>query len=146
MKRNLVGKSAKGREKGTAVLEMAAILPLAVVLLAGVLTLGPYVHIGIATQQASYDCAVAAAQSLDSSQGGMQGIAAAQASFQAFRLNNSRASYSLAGNWERNGWVECSVSYSVPLGAFPLKEVVSMPEIVQAHTVLPVQVFKSEWR
>jgi Flp pilus assembly protein TadG len=134
------------RERGSAVLEMAVILPLAAILLSGILTLGPYVHIGIAVRQAAYDCAVSAAQSLDPAQGYYQGLEAAQESFSAFRLNHANASFSLYGSWERSGSVACSVSYSVPTSDFPMKRVVNMPETISASVQLPVQTFKSEWR
>lgn len=137
---------SKTYEKGSAVLEMAVILPLAAILLSAVLMMGPYVHIGIAARQAAYDCAVSAAQSLDETQGYFQGLAAAQASFAAFRLNPGGAGYSLSGVWERGGAVACTVSYRVPVGAFPLKVVVNLPETVSARVRLPVQAFKSEWR
>ena len=134
------------RERGSAVLEMAVILPLATILLSAILTLGPYVHIGIAVRQAAYDCAVSAAQSLDPAQGHNQGLAAARESFSAFRLSHANASFSLSGSWERGGSVACSVSYSVPTSAFPMERVVNMPEAISATVQLPVQAFKSEWR
>jgi Flp pilus assembly protein TadG len=134
------------RERGSAVLEMAVILPLATILLSAILTLGPYVHIGIAVRQAAYDCAVSAAQSLDPAQGHNQGLAAAQESFSAFRLSHANASFSLSGSWERGGSVACAVSYSVPTSAFPMERVVNMPEAISATVQLPVQAFKSEWR
>lgn len=133
-------------ENGSATLEMALIVPLAAILLSGVLTLGPYVHIGIAVHQAAYDCAAAAAQSLDAEQGYYQGLATARESFATFRLNPDNAAFSLSGAWERGGVVACSVSYLVPTGAFPMKRIVEMPETVGAVLQLPVQFFKSEWR
>ena len=133
-------------EKGSAVLEMAVILPLAALLLSAAITLGPYIHIGIATQEAAYDCAVAAAQSLDSTQGYLQGMTAAQDSFTSFRLNPSFAQYSLSGSWERGGMVSCTVGYQVPVDASPLRMVAAMPRVVRSSVHLPVQVFKSQWK
>jgi Flp pilus assembly protein TadG len=134
------------KERGSATLEMALVVPLAALLLSAVLLLGPYVHIGIATRQAAYDCAAAAAQSLDAGQGYAQGLAAAQASFAAFRLSAANASFALDGAWERDGSVACRVSYAVPSGAFPMKIVIDLPETVNASVHLPMQAFKSEWR
>jgi Flp pilus assembly protein TadG len=134
------------KERGSATLEMALVVPLAALLLSAVLLLGPYVHIGIATRQAAYDCAASAAQSLDAGQGYAQGLAAAQASFAAFRLSAANASFALDGAWERGGAVVCTVSYTVPVGAFPMQIVIDLPETVSATVTLPVQAFKSEWR
>lgn len=134
------------RERGSAVLEMAAVLPLAAILLSAVLSLGPYVHIGITVQEAAYDCAVAAAQSLDSSQGYLQGILAARESFASFRLDPGLANYALSGAWERGGEVACTVGYRVPLEAAPLRMLAPLPAMVSSTVRLPVQTFKSIWR
>jgi Flp pilus assembly protein TadG len=134
------------QERGSATLEMAVVVPLAALLLSAVLLLGPYVHIGIAVRQAAYDCAAAAAQSLDAGQGYTQGLAAAQASFGAFRLSAANVSFALEGRWERGGMVSCTSDYTVPVGAFPMRRVIDLPETVSATVALPVQAFKSEWR
>ncbi len=133
-------------EKGSAILEMAVILPLTALLLAAVISMGPYIHIGIATRQAAYDCAVAAAQPLDATQGYLQGMVAARESFSSFRLNPSSAEYTLSGSWERGGSVSCTIGYRVPTGASPVRMVAPMPEVVQASVHLPVQAFKSIWK
>jgi Flp pilus assembly protein TadG len=135
----------RGR-KGQAILELAIVLPILAVLLAAVIALGPLIYMHIATQQASFDCAVAAAQSLDESQGYMQGIYAAQASFGSFNVNPGRANISVRGNWDRNGMVVCEIAYSVPTGAFPFHAVLSPPSVVRYSTSLPTHVYKSEWR
>ncbi len=134
------------RENGSAVLEMAVILPLAALLLAAAITLGPYIHIGIATQEAAYDCAVAAAQSLNAAQGYLQGMSAARDSFTSFRLSPAFAQYSLSGSWERGGMISCTVGYQVPVEASPMRLVAAMPRVVRSSVRLPVQVFKSQWK
>jgi hypothetical protein len=121
MKKDVEKIKASPRERGSAVLEMAALLPLAAILLATVIGLGPYAHIGIAVQQAAYDCAVAAAQSLDSSQGYLEGSLAARESFSSFRLDPGQAEYALSGSWARGGEIACTVGYRIPSGAMPLK-------------------------
>jgi len=132
-------------EKGDAVLEMAAVVPAMLLIVAFILLIGPYIRVQIATDQAAYDCAMAAAQSLDAGQGQMQGAATAQSSFQTFDLRTASMSVRVFGSWERDGQVGCSVSYSMPLGAFPFVRVANVPGVVTNTTVLPVQFFKSEW-
>jgi hypothetical protein len=132
--------------KAQAILELAIVLPILAVILAAVVALGPLVYMHIATQQASFDCAVAAAQSLDESQGYMQGIYAAQASFGSFNVNPGRADISVRGNWDRNGMVVCEIAFSVPTGAFPFHAVLSPPSVVRYSTSLPTHVYKSKWR
>ena len=58
-----------GDSAGQAILEMAIVLPILAVILGAVVALGPLVYMHIATQQAAYDCAISAAQSLDAGAG-----------------------------------------------------------------------------
>ena len=133
-------------ERGQSILELAIVLPILALLLGAVIALGPLVYMHIATQQASYDCAVAAAQSLDAAQGYAQGLYAAQASFGAFNLTPARADISVRGDWERNGMIVCEIAYRVPTGAFPFHAVISPPSEVRYSVSLPPHAFKSEWR
>jgi Flp pilus assembly protein TadG len=133
-------------ERGQSILELAIVLPILALLLGAVIALGPLVYMNIATQQASYDCAIAAAQSLDAAQGYAQGLYAAQASFGAFNLTPARADISVRGDWERNGMVVCEIAYRVPTGAFPFHAVLSPPSEVRYSVSVPLHAFKSEWR
>ena len=142
-----LGADWQGRpQAGQAILELAIVLPILALLLGAVIALGPLVYMHIAVQQASYDCAIAAAQSLDGGQGYAQGLYAAQASFGAFNLNPGRSDVSVRGNWERNGMVVCEIVYRVPTGAFPFHAVLSLPPEVHYSVSLPLHAFKSEWR
>jgi hypothetical protein len=133
-------KAEKRLEQGDAILELAAILPLMMLIIAFVLLIGPYPRVIIATNQASYDCAMAAAQSLDMSQGYTQGVLVA-----AFSLDYSNVSVRVFGDWNRGGQVGCTISYEMPLEAFPMIRVVNVPSSIEHTTVLPVQYYKSEW-
>src|SRR3990172_3425911 len=118
-------------ERGQSILELAIVRPILALLLGAVIALGPLVYMHIATQQASYDCAIAAAQSLDAAQGYAQGLYAAQASFGAFNLTPARADISVRGDWERNGMIVCEIAYRVPTEAFPFHAVLSPPSEVR---------------
>lgn len=133
-------------QRGQAILELAIVLPILALILGGVIGLGPLIYMHIATQQAAYDCAIAAAQSLDSVQGYTQGLFAAEASFGAFNLNAGRAGISVRGDWERNGMVACEIIYDVPTEAFPFHAVLSPPAAVQYSVAVPPHAFKSVWR
>ncbi len=133
-------------EKGDAVLEMAVVLPLMLLIVAFILLIGPYPRVIIATDQASYDCAMSAAQSLSFSQGYSQGVTTAMNSFEAFDLPSDNATIQVFGNWGRGGQVGCTISYEMPLGLFPMAQVVNVPSTISHTTVLPVQYYKSDWR
>ena len=121
-------------------------LPILAVILGAVVALGPLVYMHLATQQAAYDCAISAAQSLDAEQGYAQGLYAAQASFGAFNLNPARADISVRGSWERNGMVVCEIAFRVPTEAFPFHAVLDPPSLVRYTVAVPPHAFKSVWK
>jgi len=127
-------------------MEMAVILPLLAILASAIITAGPYVRIAIATQQAAYDCAISAAQSLNAEQGYMQGAVAVRQSFETFGLNIGNSTTRVFGNWNRGSNVMCEVSYHVPLGNLPLTQILAMPSTVKYSVTLPAQYFKSKWK
>jgi Flp pilus assembly protein TadG len=133
-------------QRGQSIIELAVALPILAVIAAAAIGLGPLVMMHIAVQQASYDCALAAAQSLDDSQGYQQGLAAAEASFRNFNVTPARASIYVNGNWERGGDVVCAVRYQVPVDAFPFQRLIALPDALQYSVYLPTQALKSEWR
>lgn len=133
-------------EEGQAILEMAIVIPLLALLLATVVAFGPLIHMKLATQQAAYDCALAAAQSLDAQQGAFQGRQAAEQSFAAFNLKRGGMAVQVQGDWSRVGNISCSVVYQIPTGAYPFHGIVSLPSSVSHFVTLPPQTLKSEWR
>ena len=134
------------KERGDAVLEMAAMFPILALFISAMISMGPFIHMKIAVQQAAYDCALSAAQSLDRKQGHMQGVVAAQESFATFGLPYENIGINILGNWERGGQIVCTVSFNIPKGNFPMALVVPLPDSVFASTVLPAQQWKSLWR
>ena len=132
--------------EGQAILEMAVVLPILALILGGAFAFGPIVYMHLGVQQASFDCAIAAAQSLDGVQGYTQGLYAAEQSFSVFNLRPSRANISVRGDWERGGMVVCEVVYRVPTEAFPFHAVVDLPSTVRYSVAVPPQAIKSEWR
>ena len=137
---------ARRTESGQAVLEMVVVLPFLALIVAAALAFGPLIYMRLATQQATYDCAVAAAQSLDPTRGIQQGIFAATESFGAFNLNSGRANVQVYGSWERAGMITCSVTYNVPTGAFPFHGLISIPSQINHTLSVPPQSIKSQWR
>ena len=132
-------------EQGGSLLELAMILPIALLILMFILLVGPFMRIVIATDQASYDCAIAAAQSLNATQGYAQGVTTAQNSFNTFGLPEKHLDIQVWGSWERGGQVGCSVAYDVPSSMLPLSRVANVSDQIVNTTVVPAQYYKSEW-
>ena len=137
---------ARKGERGSAVYEMAVVITLMAILISGIFSLGPFVHISFATRQTAYDCAVAAAQSLDAAQGRMQGEVAGRMTAVSFSMLTGNISFEVAGNWARNGQVVCTATYQIPTGAFPMKMVVQLPSSYSYTVRLPIQIWHSTWR
>jgi len=131
---------------GQAVLEMAVVIPLLALLLAAAIAFGPMIYVRLAVQQAAYDCALSAAQSLDGSRGSSQGMQSARQSFTMFNLQPGRADIRVYGDWERGGTVSCDVSYHIAAGAFPFHGLVPVPDTISHSLELPVQANKSRWK
>lgn len=127
-------------------METALILTLLIIILGGVMTIGPLVYTHLAVQTAANDCATAAAQTLDPDQGRFQGIAAAQESLAGFRIRQVAAGITIAGIWARGSPVTCTVSYDVDLSGIPLVAAFNPPTHIEYSVSLPAQRFKSVWR
>ena len=138
-------KHYRKKERGSAVLEIAVIIPICAIIISALLAMGPYIHMSFATRQAAYDCAVAAAQSLNSGQGYLQGMTAAKMSYRYFGLSSGNMRVSLYGTWARNGMVMCTVTYAIPTGAFPMRMIVPLPDKYSYTATLSAQRWKSEW-
>jgi len=142
----MVGRQIRRRERGSAVLEMAAVIALMAILISGVFALGPFVHMSFATRQTAYDCAVAAAQTLDAKQGHIQGDVAGKMAAASYSMVTGNITFEVAGNWARNGQVACTATYHIPTGAFPMKMVVPLPSTYSYTVRLPIQIWHSTWR
>jgi len=139
-------KNIKRSERGSAVLEMAPVILVMAILISGVLALGPYVHMSFSTRQTAYDCAVAAAQTLNAEQGRMQGEVAGKMTAASYSMVTRNISFVIQGDWSRNGQVACIATYHIPTGNFPMKMVVPLPGRYEYTVRLPVQIWHSEWR
>lgn len=133
-------------EPGQALAETAISLLLLVLFMGGVMMIGPLVYTHVAVQTAANDCATAAAQTLNATQGQYQGIAAALESLGSFRIRPSAARVNVAGVWSRGSPVTCTVSYVVDLGWAPAIRLFNPPTTVQYSVSLPAQRYKSIWR
>jgi Flp pilus assembly protein TadG len=133
-------------ERGSAVYEMAVVITLMAILISGLFSLGPFVHLSFATRQTAYDCAVAAAQTLDERQGRMQGEVAGKMTAASFSMLTGNISFEVAGNWARNGQVACTATYHIPRGAFPMKMIIQLPSSYSYTVRLPIQIWHSTWR
>ncbi len=128
--------------RGQATLEMVLALPAFLALFAIIVTIAPLAHVKFVADQAAYDCAINAAQSLDMARGAIQGRMAALRTLQYSRMA-ARSWVDVRGDWSRSGMVICTVKVQVPTPAFRLFPI---PRVMTAVYTVPAQRNKSEWQ
>ena len=136
--------SAQEEQSGQAAAEMAITLIFLLVLLGGVMTIGPMVYSHLAVMTAANDCATAASQTLSYEQGLYQGMAAADQSLSGFRIRQGAARVDVASTWERGAPVSCTVAYTVNLNA-PFADRFVTDSTIQYTVTMPAQAYKSLW-
>ncbi len=139
-------KSAVEAEIGQAALEFALGLMVLIVILAGIMTIGPLTYANIGVHTAASDCAFAAAQSLNAEQARFQGISAAQETLGSYSLNASGAAINVMSDFKRGAPVVCQVAYDLDLGQIPLVGMLNPETHIVSRVILPAQAFKSTWK
>lgn len=138
------------REEGFALTEFALVLPLFIVLAAGVFYFGRITYAKIAADMASYDCVRTAAEALDAGHGQAQGLRAAQDTIEGFYMGGAppRVVVYAPNGWKRGRQVRCRVSYGISLKGVPLIHLLasSKPKFkVVSETALRIEEYKSRW-
>lgn len=142
----LSSSSHRQGEAGQAAVELAIALMVLVLLMGGVLALGPLMYTNVAINTAAYDCAVAAAQSLNPEQSRYQGITAAQETLARQNLRATAAQIGVYSDWRRGSPVVCQVQYKVNLEGVPLVNYFNIDPVINYRVALPAQAFKSVWK
>jgi Flp pilus assembly protein TadG len=135
---------------GQALFELALALSLLLVMMAGVMAIGPLSYVRIAVDTASYDCVTAAGRSLDAHQGAYQGVKTAEETLDGFGLLSPSLvgiSVTTPNDWTRGEDVVCVVSYDVQLGRIPLASLITGEAVrtVSSTAMGRIEQFKSNW-
>ena len=133
---------ARRAQRGQGLVELILVIPALVILMAVAISLAPLAHVKFVADQAAYDCAISAAQTLDMGRGALQGRIAAVRTLQASHMME-RAWIDVRGDWSREGLVICTISITPPDSGFTI---FTPPHTIRATYALPVQRNKSEWR
>ncbi len=136
-------------ENGQALVELALVLPLFLLLIAGAMWFGPQAYAKLASDTMSYDCATAASQSLDAALGAKQGRVAAYETERGFRIPRANVDITVIppARWDRGQPVACVVGVRVYGGGLPLVSAFfPTPQRVTSRTQLLIEIYKSRWR
>ena len=147
--RRTLGRWRQGGERGQATVEVLLVLPLYVMLTAGVTYLGAAWYAKIAAEIAAYDGARTAVEAMGEPRGTWQGVIAARQTLAGFYLDPSGADVRVVpvDVWGRGQAVQCDVRYRLDLSGLPLIELIGVdPSLpVWARAVGQVEAYKSEW-
>ena len=135
---------------GQALFELALALTLLLIMMAGVMAVGPLAYVRIAVDTASYDCVTAAGRSLDAYQGAYQGVRTAEETLAGFGLLDPAlvaVSVTTPSDWTRGEDVVCLVSYDVQLERIPLASLIAGEAVrtVSSTAIGRIEQFKSNW-
>jgi len=135
-----------GRPRGQAYIEFIIVLPLLLILIAGVIWFGQALYTKLAMEAAAWSGCRHAIATLDPDRGTNQAFNAVRYTLSGFGLNpdSAQAQVSTWGQWGRATQVEVQVCYNVPSPPVPLGEVLS-PRRICARQTMPVYRWKSRW-
>ena len=138
-----VGKRLK-RQEGQAYVEFVMVLPLLLLLVAGVIAFGQGFYAKLATQAAAWSGARHAVATVNSGRGSQQAYQAPRHALAGFGLNPATARVQVWGSWNRGDDVRVQVCYPVPHPPVPYGDLL-LPTEVCSQMVMPTYRWKARW-
>ena len=134
------------REKGQAYVEFIIVLPLLLLIIAGIIGFGQLLYTKLAMEAAAWSAARHAVATLNVERGVGQAYQAARYTLQGFGLDPDRAQADVTvwGQWGRGTQVQVRVCYQVPSPPVPLGGAIA-PTMMCAQQTMPVYRWKSKW-
>ncbi len=137
---------ARSTRSGQAYIEFIIVLPIFLIIIAGVIGFGRIMYAKLATQAAAWSACRHAIATLDEGRGTHQAMLAARYTLDGFSLDADAAQVQVThwGAWQRGTQVRVQVCYGVPPAPIPMGDAV-MPQRICSFQLMPVYQLKSEW-
>jgi hypothetical protein len=137
---------SNARTKGQAYVEFILVLPLFMMIIAGVVGFGQLLYTKLAMEAAAWSGARHAIATLNQSRGISQASLGERYALDGFGLNpdNARSQVTIWGAWGRGTQVRVRVCYNVPMPPVPMGQALA-PQQVCASQTMPVYKWKSKW-
>jgi len=134
------------RTQGQAYIEFIIVLPLFLIIIAGVIGFGQMLYARLAMEAAVWSGARHAVATLDQDRGVTQAYLAQRYTLSGFGLDPDHAQSQVVvwGEWGRGAQIRVRACYDVPAPPVPLGDVLEGQRIC-ASEVLPVYKWKSAW-
>ena len=137
---------AADRERGQAYIEFVLVLPLFLIVIAGVVGFGQLLYTKLALSGAAWSGSRHAIATLNQARGVNQAYQGVRYALDGFGLNpdHAQTQVSVWGAWGRGTQVRARVCYAVPSPPVPFGQILA-PQQVCASQTLPVYRWKSKW-
>lgn len=134
------------KRKGQAYTEFIIVLPLLLLLIAGIIAFGQALYVKLATEAAAWAAARHAAATLSPDRGPQQAFLASRYALQGFGLNpNSAQAYLYAWEgWNRGRRITVQVCYDVPSPPVPYGDYL-LPSRICSRQTMAIYRWKSRW-
>lgn len=132
--------------RGQSYTEFILVLPIFLILIAGIVGFGRLLYVKLAVEAAAWAAGRHAVATLDEDRGVGQAQRAARYTLEGFSLDpdSSEVHVVVWGQWGRGTQVRVHVCYEVDAPGIPLGETVS-PGHICARQTMPVSRWQSEW-
>ena len=133
-------------DRGQAYVEFVLVLPLFLIVIAGVVGFGQVLYTKLAMEAAAWSGARHAVATLNQNRGVSQAYLGARYALDGFGLNpdHATAQVSLWGQWHRGVQVRARVCYNVPAPPVPFGQILA-PQQMCASETMPIYKWKSKW-
>lgn len=134
------------KQRGQAYTEFIIVLPLFLVIIAGVIGFGQALYTKLAMEAAAWSACRHAVATLDQSRGVQQALTATRYTLSGFGLNpnNARVQVTYWGGWGRGQQVITRICYDVPSPPVPMGAVLAPTEIC-SRKAMPIEPWQSSW-
>ncbi|CAG0977833.1 hypothetical protein PLCT2_01729 [Planctomycetaceae bacterium] len=134
------------KSKAQAYVEFVLVLPLFLIVIAGVVGFGQMLYTKLAMEAAAWSGARHAVATLNQSRGVSQAYLGVRYALDGFALNPNHATtqVSVWGQWHRGVQVRARVCYNVPAPPVPFGQILA-PQRVCASETMPIYRWKSKW-
>ncbi len=133
------------RRPGQGYVEFIIVLPLLLLLVAGVIAFGQAFYVKLATQAAAWSGARHAIATVNGQRGVWQGYTAPRYTLAGFGVNPDTAQVTVAADvWGRGTNVQVQVCYPVPAPPVPFGDRL-IPTNICSKTLMPTYKWKAKW-
>ena len=133
------------KRHGQGYVEFILVLPLLLLLVAGVIAFGQAFYVKLATQAAAWSGARHAISTVNGNRGVWQGYTAPRYALVGFGVNPETAEVAVyAATWGRGTNVQVQVCYPVPPPPVPFGDLL-IPTRICSDTLMPTYKWKAKW-